>query len=180
MNLLKVWLPFAILLVFIVLFFFGLGNDPSYIPSVRLNKKAPDFNLTTLDQELKKPSVKSSLSPKFWDGKIWVLNVFASWCVACQIEHPILMKLAKENPKIKFVGLAYKDDPNKTNNWLEKNGNPYSKVLVDSKGEVGIDYGVYGIPETFIIDSNGIIRYKNIGPIQPSFFDDHLAPLINN
>ena len=89
------------------------------------------------------------------------------------------MKLAKETPNIKLIGLAYKDDPKDTENWLKKNGNPYSKVLVDLNGNVGIDYGVYGVPETFIIDSDGIIRYKNIGPIQPTFFEDHLEPIIN-
>jgi cytochrome c biogenesis protein CcmG/thiol:disulfide interchange protein DsbE len=88
------------------------------------------------------------------------------------------MKLSKDNPRVKLVGLAYKDEPAKTNDWLKRNGNPYTEVLVDLKGNVGIDYGVYGVPETFIIDSDGIIRYKNIGPIQPDFFEDHLLPIL--
>ena len=180
MNYLRVWFPLSLLTLLIIVFFFGLGKDPSLIPSVRINKKAPEFNLQSLTQNLSKTNEDETINPDYWIGQVWVLNVFASWCVACNIEHPILMKLAKENPKIKLIGLAYKDEPNDTANWLKKNGNPYSKVLMDLNGNVGIDYGVYGVPETFIVDSNGIIRYKNVGPIQPSFFEDHLKPIIKN
>lgn len=179
MRYLKVWFPLSLLILLIVIFFFGLGKDPSHIPSVRVNKQAPEFNLKSLTQSLNKSNNDETTNPEYWRGQVWVLNVFASWCVACNIEHPILMKLAEENPKIKLIGLAYKDEPSDTENWLRKNGNPYSKVLLDLNGNVGIDYGVYGVPETFIIDSDGIIRYKNIGPIQPSFFEDHLKPIIN-
>ena len=179
MSLIRVWLPLVLLLSIAVIFVFGLKNDPSYIPSVRIDKKAPGFSLQTLEQAINK-SDDSKISPKNWEGKIWILNVFASWCVACNIEHPILMKLANENSNIKIIGLAYKDNPDKTKEWLRKNGNPYDMVLVDLNGNVGIDYGVYGVPETFIIDSVGMIRYKNVGPIQPTFYEDHLLPFINN
>jgi cytochrome c biogenesis protein CcmG/thiol:disulfide interchange protein DsbE len=180
MNFLKVWIPSTILAFFITIFFIGLENDPSYIPSVRIDKKAPEFSLQTLKQNLSKSDNDDFLDPGYWRGQVWVLNVFASWCVACNIEHPILMKIAKDNPQIQLIGLAYKDNPKNTERWLKKNGDPYSEVLVDSNGTVAIDYGVYGVPETFIIDSDGIIRYKNVGPIQPSFFEDHLDPILKN
>ncbi len=178
MNYLRVWLPFLILLFLLVVFYFGLGKDPSEIPSVKINKQAPNFSLSTLKQELKEADNYAPISPQNLKGKVWVLNVFASWCLACNIEHPIFMKIMTQHPEINLIGLAYKDFPGDTEQWLKKNGNPYSMVLVDSNGSVGIDYGVYGVPETFIIDSSGIVRFKNVGPIKPDFYENQLMSIL--
>ena len=118
------------------------------------------------------------LASESLSGSVWLLNVFASWCVTCQIEHKYLMEIAKNNPDLKLIGLAYKDDPTATLNWLRKFGNPYSEIVVDREGLTGIDWGVYGVPETFVVDEKGIIVYKNIGAIDENFFQKITLPVI--
>tara|TARA_E500000178_G_C17036221_1_gene763506 strand:- start:6760 stop:7320 length:561 start_codon:yes stop_codon:yes gene_type:complete len=174
---LKPWIPVIVLAAGGVLFVFGLQNDPRKIPSALINKQAPDFELPVLNLN-NFDDKASSFTPEHWRGKVWILNVFASWCVACQIEHPHLVNIAMENPNIDLIGLAYKDKPVETSNWLSRFGNPYDVVIVDRLGQTGIDYGVYGVPETFIIDEKGFIRYKHIGPIQSTFFAEFVEPLI--
>tara|TARA_A100001011_G_C14242217_1_gene813756 strand:+ start:1035 stop:1592 length:558 start_codon:yes stop_codon:yes gene_type:complete len=174
----KVWIPLILLLLIILLFFFGLKYDPNHIPSVKLNKKAPEFILSSLKDKLNQTGNKVYTSES-WKGKTWILNVFASWCAACNTEHPVLMKLARDNPEIQVIGLAYKDKPLATQEWLLKNGNPYNVVLIDQNGKVGIDYGVYGVPETFVIDSIGFIRHRHVGPINSTFYQDYISPYIN-
>ena len=163
MKRIAIWLPIGLLAGLIVLFVFGLQNDPKRIPSVLIGKVAPNFTLNTLNKD---GSISTSkISSTSLKGQVWLLNVFASWCVTCQIEHKHLMEIAKMNPSLMLVGLAYKDDPTATADWLKKFGNPYSMVLVDREGLTGIDWGVYGVPETFIINHDGEIVYKNIGAI---------------
>jgi cytochrome c biogenesis protein CcmG/thiol:disulfide interchange protein DsbE len=110
-------------------------------------------------------------------GKVWLLNVWASWCVSCRVEHPLLVEMAKKNV-VPIVGLNYKDKREDGMQWLGKFGNPYTLSAYDADGRVGIDYGVYGVPETFVIDKLGVIRYKQIGPITPEALEKQLLPLI--
>ena len=176
MKRIAIWLPIGLLAGLIVLFVFGLQNDPERIPSVLIGKQAPRFTLNTLNKD---GSIsKSKINSVSLNGEVWLLNVFASWCVTCQIEHKHLMKIAKMNPKLMLVGLAYKDDPTATAEWLQKFGNPYSIVLIDREGLTGIDWGVYGVPETFVINNDGVIVYKNIGAIDENFYQNEAEPFI--
>ena len=176
MKRVAIWLPIGLLAGLIVLFVFGLQNDPKRIPSVLIGKEAPRFSLNTLNTD---GSIsKSKISSASLKGQVWLLNVFASWCVTCQIEHKYLMKIAKMNPDLTLVGLAYKDEPAATADWLQKFGNPYSMVLIDREGLTGIDWGVYGVPETFVIDYDGTIVYKNIGAIDENFYKNETKPFL--
>ena len=166
-------LPLTIFLGITVLFIYGLQNDPRYIPSPLINQSAPEFNLPTLHEpelNIKMDTLK---------GKVSLLNVWAAWCAACRIEHPILNN-AVRNYDIKLYGLNYKDSRSEALIWLKDLGNPYIESAYDKDGVVGIDYGVYGVPETFIIDKQGIIRYKHIGPINNEQFDNIIMPMIRN
>ena len=110
-------------------------------------------------------------------GKVWLLNVWASWCVSCRVEHPLLVELAKTNV-VPVIGLNYKDTNALGKRWLAENGDPYQASVVDADGRVGIDWGVYGVPETFVVDKNGVIRYKQIGPITQESLKDKILPLV--
>jgi len=163
-----IW-PLVIFGAVSVLLWKGLSLNPREIPSALIDKPAPEFSLTTLHQ----PDIE--VSRDSLSGKVWVLNVWASWCVACLHEHPIISQLAGE---VYLVGLNYKDVREDALNWLGHNGNPYDTSGFDHAGDVGIDYGVYGVPETFVIDQNGNIRYKHIGPVTQSDLDKKLKPII--
>jgi cytochrome c biogenesis protein CcmG/thiol:disulfide interchange protein DsbE len=176
MKTIKIWLPILLLFTLTVLFVFGLQNDPKKIPSVLIGKKAPEFNLRVLQTNDTK--IKKKLNSDSLTGQVWLLNVFASWCITCQIEHKHLMEIAEVNPNLSLVGLAYKDDPSATKLWLEKYGNPYSNVVIDQDGLTGINWGVYAVPETFIIDEKGFIVYKNIGAIDENFYNRETKPLL--
>ena len=180
MNNLKLWLPLIFLAFISTIFVFGLKKDPTLIPSALINKKAPDFNLPSLDLKTGQAQKNISYSPSIWKEKVWVINVFASWCVACNIEHTHLMDISKNYPGVELIGLAYKDNPTDTTKWIKKNGNPYKKIIMDIGGRTGIDYGVYGVPETFIIDKKGFIRFKHIGPINEEFYSLHLLPILQS
>lgn len=169
---LKFILPLIAFAVLIALLFAGLSNDPRRVPSPLVNKPAPAFALPRLNE----PSVM--FSPKMLLGKVWALNVWASWCSGCRAEHPVLIELAKQDI-INLVGFDYKDTNDQAQAWLEQLGNPYRLVVTDEKGLVAFDYGVYGVPETFFIDKKGIIRYKHIGPISYKDLTDIIIPLIN-
>lgn len=162
------------LLLFVVLVAFlarGLSLKPREIPSPLIDKPAPAFSLPTLDA----PDQK--LATQDLRGKVWILNVWASWCVACRIEHPLLVEFSKTG-MVPIYGLNYKDKRDDAIGWLNKFGNPYTRSLSDSDGLVGIDFGVYGVPETFVIDRNGVIRYKQIGPLTPAVLRDEIVPLV--
>ena len=159
---------FAILMGFLAM---GLGLKPREIPSPLINKPAPAFSLPLLDDPQQK------LSAQDLRGKVWILNVWASWCVACRIEHPLLVEFAK-TASVPIYGLNYKDKREDAQRWLVNFGNPYTRSLSDTEGLVGIDFGVYGVPETFIIDKEGVIRMKQIGPVTPEVLRDDILPLL--
>lgn len=162
------------LLVFVLLAGFlavGLKRDPREVPSPLIDKPAPAFSLPQLD------APGQQVSPKDLLGQVWLLNVWASWCVACRQEHPLLVEVSKAG-QVKLFGLNYKDKREDALGWLQQFGNPYLKSMSDTEGLVGIDYGVYGVPETFVIDKQGVIRYKQIGPVTPEALRDTLLPLV--
>ena len=162
------------LLIFIVLVGFlavGLSLNPRQIPSPLINKPAPAFTLSALD------APEQKISAQDLRGKVWILNVWASWCVACRIEHPLLVEFSKTGT-VPIYGLNYKDKRDDAIGWLAKFGNPYTRSLSDSDGLVGIDFGVYGVPETFVIDKTGVIRMKHIGPVTPEVLRDDIIPLV--
>lgn len=172
MKWLRLGLPLAVLLILAIFLAIGLQNDPRKLPSALAGKPAPSFSLASLN-----PSVPDFDSNKM-KGQVWIMNVFASWCSACVIEHPRLVKLV-EDKRVNLVGLAYKDNPIDTQRWLDQHGNPYAHVALDVKGNIGIDYGVYGVPETYVIDSQGIIRVRHTGPITDEFIQQEIIPLLN-
>nr|MBV6628817.1 DsbE family thiol:disulfide interchange protein [Oceanococcus sp. HetDA_MAG_MS8] len=149
----------------------GLKLDPSEIESPLLNQAAPDFASTRLHDGL-------TTSLEDLRGEVTLLNVWASWCVACRQEHPLLNDMARANV-VRIVGLNYKDTPEQAKDWLARLGNPYAWSVVDQSGRIGIDYGVYGVPETFVLDQQGVIRAKRIGPITPDYLEQQLLPLLD-
>lgn len=157
-------------LVFVVLAGFFLvrlgGDDPSKLPSALINKPAPAFTLPPLEGLTANGQPVPGLSGEDLKGKVTVVNVWASWCAPCRQEHPLLVDLAKD-PSIRLVGINQKDDPDNARRFLGSLGNPYAAVGADRNGRVSIDWGVYGVPETFIVGPDGMIRYKHIGPLTP-------------
>lgn len=164
-------LPLAIFIGLVIFLGIGLNLNPKEVPSPLIGKPAPQFSLPSLGDPSK------VISPKQMLGQVWLLNVWASWCVACRYEHPILIEMAKKS-LVPIIGLDYKDVRADGLNWLAQFGNPYQDSAFDEDGRVGIDYGVYGVPETFLIDKQGIIRLKHIGPITPEVITQKLQPMI--
>jgi len=150
----------------------GLRLNPREIPSPLINKPAPSFALPTLQ------SSQQQITEQDMKGEVWLFNVWASWCVACLQEHPLLMDIAQTRP-VKLVGLNYKDTREDAINWLNEQGNPYRLIAFDRQGNVGIDYGVYGVPETFVVDKKGVIRLKHIGPLTHEDVHETLLPLVD-
>ncbi len=157
MKLIKFGLPLLAFVIVAAFLALGLKNDPRLVPSPLIDKPAPSFSLPTLENE------QQQISNNDLVGKVWFLNVWASWCAACKVEHPVLLQMANQGALL--VGLNYKDTDTEAKTWLKSYQNPYQQVIVDADGRVGIDFGVYGVPETFLIDQNGRIRYKHIGPV---------------
>jgi cytochrome c biogenesis protein CcmG/thiol:disulfide interchange protein DsbE len=168
---LKFGIPLAVFLLLVGFFAAGLMRDPREVPSPFIGRPAPAFTL----EQLHEP--KAAFAPGDMKGKVWLLNVWASWCVSCRVEHPLLVEMARRNV-VPIVGLQYKDKREDGVQWLAKFGNPYALSAHDLDGKVGIDYGVYGVPETFVIDKQGVIRYKQIGPITPEALEKTILPLI--
>jgi cytochrome c biogenesis protein CcmG/thiol:disulfide interchange protein DsbE len=164
-------LPLGIFAALVALLAAGLTLNPREVPSPLIGKPAPAFELPLLHQSGK------SFSPREMQGKVWVLNVWASWCAACREEHPVLADFAKSGAA-PLYGLNYKDKREDAIAWLGRYGDPYAASIVDVDGRVGIDYGVYGVPETYVIDKRGVIRYKRIGPVTPAILKEKIAPLI--
>jgi len=163
------------LLLFIVLIGFlavGLNRDPHEVPSPLINKTAPAFEIAQLEEPNK------TFSPASMKGQVWILNVWASWCVACREEHPVLVELARSQVA-PLVGLDYKDKREDALAMLSRQGNPYLLSAYDANGRVGIDYGVYGVPETYVIDRTGVIRFKHIGPITTQILNQKIYPLVS-
>ena len=175
----------------VVLLGIGLNLDPRDVPSPLIGKPAPAFNLTVL------ATPEKTLGPKDMQGKVWLLNVWSTWCVSCRQEHPVLVEFSKR-ANVPLIGLNYKEvrgdgdfdmskikaNEEKTlalqraSKWLTQHGNPYTQTLMDLDGRVGIDYGVYGVPETYVIDKAGIIRMKHTGPISPEALEQKILPLL--
>jgi cytochrome c biogenesis protein CcmG/thiol:disulfide interchange protein DsbE len=171
MKILKYIIPLILFVVLAVFLAIGLNLNPREIPSPFIDKPAPEFTAPILDL----PNQK--LGTRDLKGKVWLMNVWASWCVSCREEHQVLNQLAQQQV-VYIVGLNYKDEFVAAKNWLDTLGNPYNVVITDKEGRVGIDYGVYGVPETFVIDKKGIIRYKHTGPVTIEDLDKTFLPLI--
>jgi cytochrome c biogenesis protein CcmG/thiol:disulfide interchange protein DsbE len=187
----KFLIPLVLFLGLLVFLAVGLNRDPREIPSPLVGKPAPEFSLNTLDPHAPK------FGPQDMKGKVWMLNVWATWCVACREEHPVLVAFSKSN-QVPIVGLSYKevqpqDEPagrkfsaeeklklarERSEIWLKRHGNPYSLSVLDLDGRVGIDYGVYGVPETYLIDKEGVIRYKRVGVVTPELLQTTILPLV--
>jgi len=183
--------PLIGFVVLVVLLAVGLNLNPRDVPSPLVGKPAPLFSLPQVGAPDK------PFSPKDMLGKVWLLNVWSTWCVSCREEHPVLVEMAKSQA-VTLIGLNYKEvrgdgslDADKltpeaeralalerANGWLRSHGNPYSLSVLDLDGRVGIDYGVYGVPETYVIDKNGLIRMKHTGPITPDVFSGQILPLV--
>lgn len=164
------------LLIFIVLAYFlwrGLSLHPQELPSTFLNKPVPSFSVERLDNP------KQMVTRSVFAGHVSLVNVWATWCVTCRVEHPFLMDIKRQyGQAIKIIGLDYKDERPAANQWLNTLGNPYDQVLFDASGRVAIDWGVYGTPETFIIDKKGVIRYKLIGAVNHEKWQQRLQPVL--
>ena len=169
----KAWvlIPLAVFVAMLVFLGVGLKLDPREVPSPLIDKPVPTFSLQTLDE----PS--RLLSSADMRGQVWLLNVWASWCGGCREEHPTLVEFAQTRA-VPIVGLNYKDQPDDARRWLGRLGNPYVASVSDLDGRTGIEFGVYGVPETFVIDKAGVIRHKQIGPITHEILRDTILPLV--
>jgi cytochrome c biogenesis protein CcmG/thiol:disulfide interchange protein DsbE len=147
----------------------GLTRDPGTLPSALLDRPVPEFELPGLNGG-------EGLSSQDLQGRVALVNVFASWCVPCRVEHPVLMRLAEEG--VPIFGINYKDPADKAQAWLAELGDPFEKIGVDRNGRVGIEWGVYGVPETFVIDAQGRIRHRHVGPIQARDLKRTLLPIL--
>ncbi len=154
-------------------FLWGLDpeRDPRAIPSVMIDKPVPEFELAAI-AGMEGPGLKTA---DLTAGQVTLVNFFASWCVPCRIEHPILVELA-ERDGVRLVGINYKNEPEEARAWLAALGNPYAQIGADTTGRVGIDWGVYGLPETFVIDKQGRIRYRHVGPIDARVLEREIRP----
>ena len=166
-------IPLAVFVVILAFLFVGLGLNPREVPSPLIGKPAPAFQLAQLH------APERVFTQKDMAGQVWLLNVWASWCISCRDEHPLLVQLARAKT-VPLVGLNYKDKPDEAKAWLKQFGDPYQLSISDLQGRVGIDYGVYGVPETFVIDRAGVIRHKHIGPITPDALEKKILPLVKD
>jgi cytochrome c biogenesis protein CcmG/thiol:disulfide interchange protein DsbE len=167
----KFLIPLLLFIALVVFLAIGLNRDPHEVPSPLINKPAPAFEVPQLAEPNK------TFSPASMKGQVWILNVWASWCVACREEHPVLVELAKSQ-MAPVIGLDYKDKREDAMAMLAKQGNPYMLSAFDGNGRVGIDYGVYGVPETYIIDKAGVIRFKHIGPLTMDLLNQKIYPIV--
>lgn len=165
----RYWIPAATLAVLVVLFAVGLSRDPTKIPSPLIGQPAPAFELPTPEG--------GRLTPADLGGQPVLVNFWASWCTPCLQEHPLLMELARSG--VRIVGLNYKDDPAAAQQWLARHGNPFAVIAQDRQGRAGLDWGVYGVPETFVLDASGVIRHKHIGPLTREAWQE-IAPLVGS
>jgi len=164
-------LPLAAFIILVAFLLVGLNLNPRKIPSPLIGKPAPVFKLQQLHEPEKILESKDNL------GKVWLLNVWASWCASCRDEHPLLVQLAKADV-VPIYGLNYKDKRDLAIQWLDQLGDPYTKSIMDTEGRVGIEYGVYGVPETYVIDKSGVIQYKQIGPVTVDVLEKTILPLV--
>jgi cytochrome c biogenesis protein CcmG/thiol:disulfide interchange protein DsbE len=163
-------IPLGIFIVLVGFLGIGLKLNPREVPSPLIGKPAPDFKLPLLSDPARQ------LSPADLRGKVWLFNVWASWCASCRQEHDVLLDLAKQG-SVPVYGMDYKDQSDDARMVLARYGNPYVETVVDADGRTGINYGVYGVPETYLIDKNGVIRYKHTGPVTQEILDKKILPL---
>jgi len=163
-------IPLVLFLALVVFLLIGLRRDPHEVPSPLVNKPAPAFQLPRLHDPAK------TFSAQEMRGKVWLLNFWGTWCIACREEHPFLVEYARTR-EVPIYGVDYKDDRAAAMQWLDELGNPYAATAFDVDGRVSIDYGVYGAPETYLIDRDGVIRFKQIGPITPDVWRDKILPM---
>ncbi|NIP72700.1 MAG: DsbE family thiol:disulfide interchange protein [Gammaproteobacteria bacterium] len=171
MKAVRYLIPLVLFVALVGLFAVGLQMDPKKVPSPLIGKPAPAFELPRLQD----PDAR--LGTAQLKGKVSLLNVWASWCVACRTEHPFLMELSRRG-EVPIYGLNYKDERADGLAWLARFGDPYEASAMDADGRVGMDWGVYGVPETFVLDHQGVIRYKHIGPLEPRAWQEEIAPLL--
>ena len=164
-------LPVALFAALLTAFAMGLGHDPHLLPSALIDRPAPDFALPALYEGT------DGLTRKSLEDRVTLVNFFASWCVPCRDEQPELMALTQRRD-ITLDGIAYKDKPEESRRFLARLGNPYSRVAVDRDGTTGIDFGVYGVPETYIVDGHGRIRYRHVGPLTAEDVEGKIVPAI--
>jgi cytochrome c biogenesis protein CcmG, thiol:disulfide interchange protein DsbE len=164
----KLFVPLSIFMVLVFFFWRGLSLDPNAMPSALIDKPFPVFSLTTLQDD--QPVYRDSLL-----GQVSLVNVWATWCAACKYEHPVLNNLSSEG--VRIVGINYKDNNAGAKKWLDELGNPYAFNIVDTDGVLGVDLGVFGAPETYLVDKKGIIRYKHVGIVDRKVWDTTLKPL---
>ena len=163
--------PLVVFVLMVGLLGYGLRLDPKLVPSPLIDKQAPPFSLAMLEQPARQLSTADMV------GQVWILNVWASWCVSCRAEHKVITALANRN-LVSVVGLNYKDEPAVAERWLQQFGNPYTTSVMDLDGRVGIDWGVYGVPETFVIGADGLIKYKHIGPVTHESLEQKIMPVL--
>jgi cytochrome c biogenesis protein CcmG/thiol:disulfide interchange protein DsbE len=166
---LKLFIPLFIFALLAALLYSGLDGDPSELPTALAGKPVPAFELTALQGS-------RILTEKDLVGEVSLLNVWATWCISCRAEHPTFMRIAEEIP---IYGLNYKDDNAKAKKWLQELGDPYRLNIVDSKGSLGLDLGVYGAPETYVLDRHGIIRHKRVGVVDDRIWQQEILPIVN-
>lgn len=164
-------LPLIVVLALCVLLAVGLKLDPREVPSPLIGKPAPAFSLPLLEPE------GQTLDVAALAGRPVLVNFFASWCAGCQVEHPLLMELARREG-VEIIGMDYKDEPDAARQWLRRHGNPYRRVAIDRAGKVGLDWGVYGVPETYVLGADGTILFKQIGPVTPQAWERDIRPLL--
>ena len=170
-------LPVAIFVLVAAYFVWGLvsGRNPREVPSALIEKPVPQFDLPPLEGT----GLPGLATADLVNGEVTLVNIFASWCLPCRAEHPLLMELAKDS-SIRLVGINFRDDPAAGVRWLAELGNPYSRIGADLNARTGIDWGVSGVPETYIIDREGRIRYQHIGPMQLRDYEETIRPLIED
>ncbi len=165
----KLFVPLIIFIVLAVFLLNGLERDPNAMPSALIDQPIPEFLLPVLGDE------NRQVDQQLFQGQPALLNVWATWCISCRVEHPFLNSLAQQG--IRIVGLNYKDDVVEANKWLSDKGDPYALSIVDSTGRMGLDLGVFGAPETYVVDSSGTIRYKHVGVVDDRVWQQHLLPI---
>ena len=171
MKTLRFLIPLGLFVVLVVFLAVGLKLDPREVPSPLIGKPAPEFALPRLD------NAQQTIRRADLLGKVWILNVWASWCASCRDEHPLLVEYSRSKT-VPIYGLNYKDTRDAGQQWLARFGNPYHASLFDQDGRVGIDWGVYGVPETFVVDRQGMIRFKHIGALTPEILRERIEPLV--
>ncbi len=171
MSYVRFALPLIAVLALFALLAIGLKLDPREVPSPLIGKPAPPFELPLLDP------AGQTLKPAALAGRPVLVNFFASWCAGCQVEHPLLMELARQEG-VEIIGMDYKDDLEAARQWLGRHGNPYRQVALDREGRAGLDWGVYGVPETYVLGADGRILFKQIGPMTPQAWNQHIRPLL--